>query len=88
MVSRPPLMLGTWVQIPMGLDYTLVIGKVGLDSRHTNARMRGEEITNCKSHIASVSLTYWCIMIFSFLFFKVLLIIKLELICCNYTFEV
>ncbi len=25
--------------------------------------MRGEEIANCKSHIASVSLTNWCIMI-------------------------
>ncbi len=25
--------------------------------------MRGEEITSCKRHIASVSLTKWCIMI-------------------------
>ncbi len=28
--------------------------------------MRGEEITSCKSHIAPVSLTDWCIMIFIF----------------------
>ncbi len=27
------------------------------------AWMRGEKITSCKSHIASVSLTNWCIMI-------------------------
>ncbi len=27
------------------------------------AWMRGEEITSCKSHIASVSLSDWCIMI-------------------------
>ncbi len=31
--------------------------KLGLDSGHTNAWMRGEEIISCKSHIAPVSLT-------------------------------
>ncbi len=35
----------------------------------TNAWMRGEEITSCKSHIASVSLTDWCIMFFVGVFF-------------------
>ncbi len=36
----------------------------GLDSGHTNAWMRGEEITSCKSHIGSVSLPDWCITTF------------------------
>ncbi len=36
----------------------------GLDLGHINAWMIGEEITSCKSHIAPVSLTDWCIMIF------------------------
>ncbi len=45
LVSHPPLILGTRVWIPVG----------ALD--HINAWMRGEEITSCKSHIATVSLT-------------------------------
>ncbi len=53
LVSRLPLKLRTWVWIPVG-DW---LGS-------PNAWMRREEITNCKSHIASVSLTDWCIMIF------------------------
>ncbi len=53
MVSRPPLMLGTWVRIP-------VRAKLG----SPNACMGREEITSCKSHIASVSLTDWCIMLY------------------------
>ncbi len=52
-VSRSPTMLGTQVRIP-----------VGAWLRSPNACMRGEEITSCKkNHIASVSLTDWCIMI-------------------------
>ncbi len=59
LVSRPPLKLGTQVWIPVG---------AWLGS--PNAWMRGEEITSCKSHIASVNLTDWHIMIvFVFLFF-------------------
>ncbi len=47
------LKLGICVRIPVG---------AWLDS--PNAWMRGEEIARCKSHITSVSLTDWCIMIF------------------------
>ncbi len=46
LVSCPTLKLGTRVQIPVG---------AWLGS--PNTWMRGEEIANCKSHIASVSLT-------------------------------
>ncbi len=35
-----------------------------LDSGHTNAWIKEEETTICKSHIAPVSLTDNCIMIF------------------------
>ncbi len=58
LVSCPPLKLGTWVRIPVGAWLVTL-----------NAWMRGEEITSCKSHIASVSLTDWRIMIFSRFFF-------------------
>ncbi len=52
LVSHLPLNLGTCVRIP-----------VGAWLRSTNAWMRGEEITSCKGHIASVILTNWCILI-------------------------
>ncbi len=52
LVSCLPLKLGTWIRIP-----------VGAWLKSLNAWMRGEEITSCKSDIAPVSLTDWCIMI-------------------------
>ncbi len=53
LVSRPSLNLETRVQILVGAW----IGS-------PNAWMREEEIASCKSHIPSVSLTNWCILIF------------------------
>ncbi len=50
LVSRPLLMLGTQVRI-----------LVGAWLRSPNACMRGEEITCCKSHIASVNLLGWLV---------------------------
>ncbi len=51
LLSCPPLILVTQVWIPVG---------TWLGSR--NAWMRSEEITSCKSHIVSASLTNWYII--------------------------
>ncbi len=48
--------LSSWrIQVPIPVEAWF---------RSLNAWMRGEEIISCNSHIASVNLTDWCIMIF------------------------
>ncbi len=57
---------GGWSDSSVGTSSASQSGDPGSNPswlRSPNACMRGEEIASCKSHIPSVSLTNWCIMI-------------------------
>ncbi len=58
-------MLEEWCEVwELELKYNDTLYRPGTEPKGWEYTMRVEEITSYKSHIASVSFTDWCIMIF------------------------